>query len=379
MRDGEAAGVVPDGAVTNESAAADGPRLPLGQQPASPTIYDVARAAGVAIGTASKALNGRGKLRPETRARVQDVADRLDFRPNDLAQSLLRGRSFTVGLITTDSYGRFSIPLITGIEDALGTARISVFLCNAGDDPARERQHIESLLAKQVDGIIVTARRTDPRPPIAIGKAHVPVLYAYAQTTEGNALCLLPDDAQGGYLAAEQLVRAGRRRLAHVTGPERFEAVRLRRDGMRQALAAHGVAIPDERIVAGPWQESWGHEAVAHLLGADRQIDGIFCGSDQIARGVVDALRERGVRVPDDVAVVGFDNWEIIAAATRPPLTTVDMQLHDLGHLAGLRLRAMIDGEREYGVVRLPCRLVTRASCGAAPTGEGRPGEKGAS
>ncbi len=334
-----------------------------GQRPSSSTIYDVARAAGVAIGTASKALNGRGKLRSETRARVQDAADRLGFQPNDLAQSLLRGRSFTVGLLTTDSYGRFSIPLMTGIEDALGTARISVFLCDARDDLARERQYIKLLLAKQVDGIIVTARRTDPRPPIDIGKAHVPILYAYTQVTEGDALCLLSDDAQGGHLAAEQLLRVGRRRLAHVTGPERFEAVRLRRDGMRRVLAAHGVDIPDRRILSGPWQESWGHDAVGRLLDADPRIDGIFCGSDQIARGVVDALRERGVRVPDDVAVVGFDNWEIIAAETRPPLTTVDLQLHELGRQAGLRLRAMIDGERESGIVRLPCRLVVRASC----------------
>jgi len=334
------------------------------RQLTSPTIYDVARAAGVAIGTASKALNGQGKLRPETRARVQDAAERLGFRPNDLAQSLLRGRSFTVGLLTTDSYGRFSIPLMQGIEDALGAARIAVFLCDARDDPARERHYIETLLSKKVDGIIVTARRTDPRPPLAVEASRIPVVYAYTQVTDDDALCLLPDDAQGGRLATEQLLLAGRRRLAHVTGPERFESVRLRREGMYQTLTAHDVAIPAARVLSGPWQEQWGYEAVARLFAADGRIDGIFCGSDQIARGVVDALRERGARVPDDVAVVGFDNWEIIAAATRPALTTVDMLLHALGRVAGLRLRAMIDGERESGVVRLPCRLVVRDSCG---------------
>ena len=347
---------------------------PSRRQIAAPTIYDVARAAGVAIGTASKALNGQGKLRPETRARVQDAAERLGFRPNDLAQSLLRGRSFTVGLLTTDSYGRFSIPLMQGIEDALGAAHIAVFLCDARDDPARERHYIETLLSKKVDGIIVTARRIDPRPPIDLGAARIPVVYALTQVTEGNALCLLPDDAQGGGLAAAQLVCAGRRRLAHITGPERFESVRLRRAGLYQELAAHDVDLPMERVLSGPWQELWGREAVARLFDANGHIDGIFCGSDLIARGVVDALRERGARVPDDVAVVGFDNWEIIAAATRPPLTTVDMLLHDLGRAAGLRLRAMIDGKRESGVVRLPCRLVVRDSCGArtADTTEGK-------
>jgi len=336
---------------------------------ASPTIHDVARAAGVSIGTVSKALNGQGKLRPETRARVQDAADRLRFRPNDLAHSLLRGRSFTVGLLTTDSYGRFSIPLMQGIEDALGAARIAVFLCDARDDPVRERHYIETLLSKRVDGIIVTARRADPRAPIDVGMARVPVVYALTQVTEGDALCLLPDDAQGGRLAAAQLVRAGRRHLAHITGPDRFESVRLRRAGMDQALAAHGVSVPAERVLANSWHELWGHEAVARLFAIDPAIDGIFCGNDVIARGVVDALRERRVRVPDDIAIVGFDNWEIIAAATRPPLTTVDLRLHDLGHETGLRLRAMIDGEQASGIVRLPCSLVVRDSCGA-PMGD---------
>ncbi|HLZ57183.1 MAG TPA: LacI family DNA-binding transcriptional regulator [Ktedonosporobacter sp.] len=329
------------------------------------TIHDVAREAGVTIGTVSKALNGQGKLREETRERVRIIAQRLGFRPNDLAQSLMRGRSFTVGLITTDSYGRFSIPLMLGIEDTLGPAQISVFLCDARDDPERERQHIESLLAKRVDGIIVTGRRIDPRPPIDVGSTGVPVLYAYAQVTEPGALCLLVDDEQGGRLATEHLLGVGRRHLAHITGPLRFESVQLREKGMRTVLREHGLPLIDQQVLSGPWKESWGYEAVNILLDRKEPLDAIFCGSDQLARGVVDGLRERGVQVPDDVAVVGFDNWEIIAAATRPPLTTIDMNMHALGQQAGIRLLAMINGEKASGILRLPCSLVIRESCGA--------------
>ena len=333
-----------------------------------PTIHDVARAAGVTIGTASQALNGRGKMRPETRERVRQAAARLEYRPNHLMQSLLRGRSCTVGLLSTDRYGRFSIPLLEGIEDALDAAQMSVFLCDARDDPAHERRHIDSLLAKQVDGIIVTGRRIDPRPPIDVGRAAVPVLYAFAQVTDPQALCLIPDDAQGGRLATEHLLRAGRRRLAHVTGPQHFACVRSRQEGMEQALWEHGLDLPVHRVYSGPWQEAWGYEAAIHLLDADPWVDAIVCGADLLARGVVDALRERSVRVPDDVAVVSVDNWEIIAEGSRPPLTTVDMNLHDLGRLAGTRLLAMIDGEMDAGLVRTPCRLVVRASCGASMT-----------
>lgn len=326
--------------------------------------------AGVAVGTASKALNGHGKLRAETVERIRAAATQLEYRPNALMQSVLRRRSHTVGLITTDN-GRFSMPLVMGVEDALSAERISVFLCPAPDfSPERERQHIESLLAKQVDGIIVLGWRTDPRLPIEVGGARTPVLYAYTFIERPDTLCLLPDDAQGARLATAHLLETGRQRLAHITGPAEWGAVRLRRDAMRALLGQHGLALPDNRVLTGPWGQRWGHEATCRLLDADPRIDGLFCGNDQIAVGAIDALRERGRRVPADVAVVGFDNWTEFAEETRPALTTVDMQIYDLGRRAGLRMLGMMRGERESGIVRLPCRLVVRES-GATPVPKG--------
>jgi len=334
------------------------------------TIQDVARAAGVSVGTASKALNGQGKLRAETIGRVRTAATRLEYRPNDLMQSLLRGRTHTVGLITTDN-GRFSMPLVLGVEDALAAERISVFLCPAPyNAPARERQHIDSLLAKHVEGIIILGWKIDPRPPIDIGRARTPVLYVYTSVDQPDTLCLLPDDAQGARLATGQLLRAGRRHLAHITGPEDWGAVRLRRDAMRDMLRAHGLALPNDHVLPGPWGSRWGYEATCRLLDTDPWIDGLFCGNDQLATGAMEALRERGRNVPDDVAVVGFDNWDVFAEETRPPLTTVDMQIYELGRRAGLRMLGLMKGERESGIVRLPCRLVVRESCGASSATE---------
>lgn len=336
-----------------------------------PTIYDIARAAGVTIGTASKALNGRGQLRSETRERVRAEASRLGFRPNDLAQSLMRGRTFTVGLLTTDPHGRigrFVMPLLAGVEDTLGAERISVFLCNGHGDPEAERQHIDALLAKQVDGIVVMGQQTDQREPIAVSIPHVPVVYAYTRVADPYAHCLLPDDAHGARIATEHLLRLGRQRFAHITGPERFEAVRLRRDTMRETLVAHGLDLPDTHVLAERWSEAWGYEAGHRLLAAEPDVDAIFCGNDLIARGVLDALRECGRRVPHDVAVIGFDNWDAVAPDARPPLTSVDMNLRALGAQAGTRLLAMIaapDGVLTEGsVIRLPCSLVVRQSCG---------------
>lgn len=331
-----------------------------------PTIRDVAKAAGVSPGTASKALSGQGKLRLETRAKVREVARELGFRPNMLAQSLQRRRTFTVGLISTDSYGRFSMPLLEGIEHALGSAQISVFLCNAADDAALEQQHLTSLLDKRVDGLIVTSRRTDPRPPLGPAGAKVPVVYAYSQVEGHEATCLLPDDIQGGCLATGHLVALGRKRVAHITGPERFEAVRRRREGWRRTLDEAGLEVPLSFALSGSWSEAWGYEAAEKLLSKKTKPDAIFCGSDQIARGVADALREARVRVPGDIALVGYDNWEVIAAATRPSLTTVDMNIRELGKQAALQLLALINGSSYEGVRHLPCSLVVRESCGSS-------------
>ena len=332
------------------------------------TIRDVAREAGVSIGTVSKALNDQGQLSVATRARVRATASKLQFRPNDLAQSLHRKRSFTIGLISTDRFGRFSLPILEGIEDALDPARVAVFVCKPTDDAEHEQRHVEALLAKQVDGIIVTSRRTDPRRRLDVIGAGVPVVYAYAQTECADAVCIVPDDEGGGRLAGQHLTALGRTRAAHITGPDRFLAVRDRRRGLANAIAAGGYELNPDLVLSGPWSEAWGYAAIARLLDQRPPFDAVFCGSDQIARGVADLLRERGVRVPQDVALVGYDNWEIIAAATRPALTTVDPNLEQLGRTAALRLLALIDGDAAAaGNIRVPCRLVVRASCGGQP------------
>ncbi len=324
------------------------------------TIHDVARAAGVSIGTVSKALNGTGSLSRETRARVMDSVRALNFRPNLLARSLHSGLSGTVGLISNDSFGRFTMPIMEGLERVLSGSGIGVLMANATDDPDREKAHVSQLLAKRIDGLIVTARRADRRPLVDLQGIGLPVIYVFSQGEGEDALTLLPDDEGGARLAVEHLVARGRRRIAHVTGPENFEAVRLREQGWREALAQAG--LDPAPVRHGPWSEAWGREATAALLvGADRP-DAIFCGNDQIARGAADALREAGFSVPGDVALVGFDNWGVMAEACRPPLTSVDMNLTELGAEAGRQMTEMIKGARQSGTLRLPCTLVVRNS-----------------
>jgi LacI family transcriptional regulator len=334
---------------------------------ANPTIRDVARASNVSIGTVSKALNNSGSLRQETRERVATAAKSIDYRPNGLAQSLHRARSMTVGILSTDSFGRFSFPIVAAIERRLSDQGVAVFMCNATDDPSRERRHIDQLLSKRIDGLVVTARRVDRREPIEPAVRGLPVVYVFCRVDHPEAFCLLPDDEGGAKLAVRRLAGLGRSRIASITGPERFEAVRLRERGFRAAIAEAG--LPAQPSMPGRWSEAWGREAAQIVFSRHKGApDALFCGNDQIARGAIEALREMGLAVPGDVSVVGFDNWDVIAEATRPPLSSVDMNLEALGREAGAALLDMMAGRQFAGVRRLPCSLVVRSSCGANPS-----------
>ncbi|XBH21480.1 LacI family DNA-binding transcriptional regulator [Jonesiaceae bacterium BS-20] len=328
---------------------------------ASTTLADVAKLAGVSIATASKALNDKPQVKAETRIRVQAAAEQLDFVPNVLARSLHQQRTGTVGLITSDLEGRFSIPILMGAEDAFGAGSVSVFLCDARDDAIRERHHLRALLSRRVDGLIVVGSRPDPRESLGRDLG-VPVVYAYAPSRNEEDASIVVDNFGAGRMAIEHLIACGRTKIAHITGDPSYGATSERAEGARSALRDHGLDFVSGAPLVGSWSEAWGRGATRMLLGQGREIDGIFCGSDQIARGALDILRESGRAVPEDVAVVGFDNWEVFAKQSRPQLTSVDMRLEELGSLAAKTLFNILAGEEVSGVQSIDCRLMFRES-----------------
>jgi LacI family transcriptional regulator len=318
-------------------------------------ITDVAALAGVSPGTASKALNDTGQLRRETRERVRRAAEQLGFTPDGRGRALSSGRSYTVGLVTTDSSGRFSIPIMLGAEDALSAGEMALLLCDTRDDPLRERHYVRTLLARRVDGIIVTGRRTEPRPPI---KVPIPVVYAFSSSTDPADASVVMDDRGGAAAAVGHLLDVGRTAITHVTGPQRHRSA-VERASAAAETAARAFRGPP---LYGEWSERWGRGAVDLLLRAHPDLDAISCGSDQIARGVCERLRELGRRIPDDVAVTGYDNWDVMALASRPPLTTVDLELEELGRRAAQMLLDAMAGRPHHGTLEMPTRLVVRTS-----------------
>jgi LacI family transcriptional regulator len=338
------------------------------------TVADIAAAAGVSAGTVSKVLNGRGQLSTGTREKVLAAARELGVQATMLPRSSADGRTYTVGVLTGESFGRFTIPVMLGAEDALGAGQISVLLCDGRGDRIREQHYLRTLLARRVDGIIVTGRGNDKRPSLG-PDLPIPVIYAMVQSEDESDLSLMPDDAQAAEIAIDHLVTTGRRRIAHVTGPAHHIATRRRVAGVHAALERVGEPLVLGSVLHGEWSERWGREAANILLRGGEPFDGVFCGSDQIARGLVTGLRESGVRVPEEVGVVGVDNWDVMVEASRPPLTTVDLSLHELGHLAATTLLRTIEGSPMGSGVRFVApHLVTRQSTETPPASLPRQG-----
>ena len=216
------------------------------------------------------------------------------------------------------------------------------------------------LLGRRVDGFIVTGRTFNARRPLDVDSS-VPVVYALTPSSDPADCSIVVDDVAAGRLAGEHLIRLGRQRIAYITGPEWFDASRQRLEGLRKALAAPGLDLVAEPL-HGSWTEAWGRQAAHMLLRAAPDVDAVYCGSDILARGVASSLREAGRKVPHDVALIGTDNWELLAGGARPPLTSVDLGLSAVGRLAGERLLAAIAGQPHHGREHVAPQLVVRES-----------------
>jgi LacI family transcriptional regulator len=326
------------------------------------TLTEVARRAGVSLTTASKAINGQNRVSEQTRARVLKAARELSFTPNPMARSLISGRSGTVGLIIVDSLShRFVVPTMLGAEAALSEINLSMITSDARGDLARLHSLARMMRQRMVDGVIVVGDNNVLTPSIT-DELEAPVVYIYGETGRPRDVVHVPDDRDGGTLALDHLVALGKQRIAHLTGPRGMRAVVERVKGVRSGLRRHELSLVAP-IGYLRWSQRAGRAAAERLLAEHPDLDAIVCGSDQIASGVVDAVVASGRRIPDDVAITGYDNWVTFAQETDPPLTTIDMNLEALGAAAVRDLFGVIDGEVVGGGVRLhACTLIVRGS-----------------
>jgi LacI family transcriptional regulator len=333
------------------------------------TMKRIAGELGVSITTVSKVLNNRADISEATRTRVLAKVEELGYRRNAVARSLSLRRSHTLGIVIPDLMHSFFVEIIAGIEPVASSRGYGLLLCSSSEDPDKERSELQMLRSRQVDGIVLAS---------AHGSGITELLQQL--TKQGTTLVMidrddhpsvkchrvLTDDERVGQLATSHLVDLGRRAIAHIGGPAIVHAKR-REKGWRDALRAGGIKPSEEWIVRGGFMESEGYRAMKRLLGVRPKIDAVFAANDPSAIGAMKAIWEAGLRVPDDVAVVGVGDIAL-GDLLRVPLTTVGWSRKDQGrHAAELLLNSLDeDSGAEPQRIIIPPRLIVRESSGAA-------------
>jgi LacI family transcriptional regulator len=303
-------------------------------------LSDVAAVAGVSLATASKALNGSTRISQATRDRVQAAAARLDFRPDALARSFASGRSGTIGVLTHQAKNTFARPVIVGAVLQLGEQNQAALVYDSGaSEPKAMTDSIRELQARRIDGLLVIGSGHEHVSPSVTHYFDVPVTYVFTASSDPDDVMYLPDNRQAGRLATQHLIETGCTKIAHITGPRSSIAAERRREGMVDALTEAGLdpAVP---VVYGDWTRRRGAEAMRELLASGAEFDAVFCGNDHAALGALETCAAAGIRVPDDVAIVGVDNWEgtVVDQEGSRQLTSVDPELMELGRLAAANL-----------------------------------------
>jgi DNA-binding LacI/PurR family transcriptional regulator len=338
------------------------------------TIRDVARRAGVSTATVSRVLAGIGNPKTETADAVMAAVEALDYRPSAVARSLRMRRTHTFGLIVTDIQNPFFPELVRAADDAARHVGYSILLGSAAFDEHRAVHYLDLMADRRVDGMIVASSQVSDESWRWLAESPVPVVVVNAEPAHVPITVITSDNRTGMRMVAEHLIGLGHRRLAYIRAVDGITADAPRIEGFRAACEAAGIAASEIVELHGDALFEGGEQAVAELLAAGTDVTAIACHNDITAIGAMRALRAAGIRVPDDISVVGCDD---IAAASWivPSLTTVAQQKAEMGRMAVERLLRMLDAG-EGGIapetIRVPMVLQIRESTGPAAPGGAR-------
>jgi LacI family transcriptional regulator len=330
------------------------------------TIKQVAKAAGVSFKTVSRVVNDDNNVSADTRARVLEAITQLGYRPNLIARNMRTRRTHLLGLLADEiAVTPFAVNLIKGAQDAARQRGFMLMIISCDNDLQRTDDAIETLLKRKVEGIIyATMRHEVITLPQHLDEA--PTVLANCRSHDARFTSVVPDEEQGGYEATRALLARGRRRIAFINLEPDAAATIGRLQGYRRALAEHGIPY-DESLVrhtdVSIDKRDSGSAEMKMILASGAAPDGVFCGNDQIAIGVYETLASAGLRIPDDVSVVGFDNLVLIAAYLRPALTTMALPHYEMGYWAVEHLLDALENPAHSNEqVTLPCPLVVRES-----------------
>lgn len=323
------------------------------------TIQDIAQEADVSISTVSRVLNGRVSVAEPKRQAVLQAVEDLGYRPNIFAQSLASGQSMTIGILTQEIRSHFYDELVHHILESLRDTSYSAIIADGHWQMDKEVEALDTLVDRQVDGLILVGGTIPKQQVIQLSKK-VPLVIVGRYIEELADHCIYVDNLAGGYAATQHLIDLGHRHIAHITGVlSQYDAIQ-RCNGYRKALEQAGLQVNEELIVEGHFHEQSGLLALEMLLTRGQMFTALFCGNDQMAYGAKLAMFRRGIRVPDDVSIIGFDD-QAMSGYTIPPLTTMRQPVGQLGHTAAQAILERIQG-KPFKVEPYQARLITRES-----------------
>ncbi|GAA1354862.1 LacI family DNA-binding transcriptional regulator [Streptomyces beijiangensis] len=329
---------------------------------ANASIKDVAASAGVSVATVSRVLNSHPSVRPDTRERVMAAVEALGYRPNGVARSLRTDQTRTLGLVISDVMNPYFTELARSVEDEARAHGYSVIIGNADEQPALQDHHIRSLLDRRIDGLLVSP--TDGGSPVMLDavRAGTPMVFVDRWLPGVDVPVVRADGRAAIRELVAHLHALGHRRLAIIAGPASTTTGSERVEAFREALAEHGLPLPDAYIGHGDFRAGSGHRETTRFLALAEPPQVIFAADNLMALGAMDALRASGLRIPHDIGLAAFDDipWFV---HTDPPVTAIAQPTAELGRTAVRALIDRIEGRTPQSAA-LPARLVIRRSCG---------------
>ncbi|MGN1386597.1 MAG: catabolite control protein A [Bacillus sp. (in: firmicutes)] len=326
------------------------------------TIYDVAREANVSMATVSRVVNGNPNVKPVTRKKVMDVIDRLGYRPNAVARGLASKKTTTVGLIIPDISNIFYAELARGIEDIATMYKYNIILSNSDENTEKELHLLNTMLGKQVDGLIFMGSNITEDHLVEFKKSPVPIVLAGSIEDSGEMPSVNIDYEQAAYDSVNFFLSNGHTKVALVIGNREESISQKKLAGYKKALDEKNIPFNEEYVVEGDFSYDSGIEAVNRLIELNEKPTAVLVGADEMAVGVVNAIQDKGFKVPNDFEVISFDNTKL-TLMVRPQVTTVVQPLYDIGAVAMRLLTKLMNKEevQERAVV-LPHRIEERNS-----------------
>lgn len=327
------------------------------------TIYDVAREANVSMATVSRVVNGNPNVKPATRKKVVEVIERLGYRPNAVARGLASKKTTTVGVIIPDIASTFFADLARGIEDIATMYKYNIILSNSDQNKDKEFHLLNTMLGKQVDGIVFMSGNVTPEHVVEFEKSPVPIVLAGSIEETEKIPSVNIDYEQAAYDVTKFFIDKGHKHIAFVIGPLHEPINRIKKlSGYKRALADAGIEYLEGLVIEGDDTYDSGIEALEKLMEVPDRPTAIFVGSDEMALGVVHGAEDKGFTIPNDFEVVSSDNTRL-TLMVRPQLTTVVQPLYDIGAVAMRLLTKLMNKEKTTNhTVVLPHRIEERNS-----------------